>query len=270
MAWLSYFHHPDICLPVIRRRATEELLDLLLCFGGVLATRGRSLSWKEPFASPAAYDTAVSRLKKKGLLAYRRDGEGNPILDITTAGAERAARALRPHRQWRKRWKGIWYVVVYDVPEGRRRYRDNLRHFLKRMRMGCLQRSVWVSPWDIRPDYDDLTHAAAVEDISFLFEARTVLGRDPMHVVQSAWDWDRLETIHGWYVQVISRNLDQILSGKIAAESLPNLAREELSAYVSAMEEDPLLPQELHPANYRGREVLALHRNFVKSVGRRL
>jgi len=42
MNWMS-FHHPDISLPVIKRRAAEEWLDILSGVGEILATQGRSV-----------------------------------------------------------------------------------------------------------------------------------------------------------------------------------------------------------------------------------
>ena len=42
--------------------------------------------------------------------------------------------------------------------------------------MGCLQKSVWVSPRDIRPEHDDLVKGIRVNFYAYLFEATTVLG----------------------------------------------------------------------------------------------
>ena len=53
---------------------------------------------------------------------------------------------LRPEKFWNRKWDGIWYVLAYDVPEPQRSYRESLRRFLQRLRMGGLQGSGWVSP----------------------------------------------------------------------------------------------------------------------------
>ena len=60
-------------------------------------------------------------------------------------------------------------------------YRNVLRQFLKAQRMGCFQKSVWITPTDIRPQYADLKEAAAVEVFACLFEAyRCAFVMDPL------------------------------------------------------------------------------------------
>jgi len=44
------------------------------------------------------------------------------------------------------------------------------------------------------------------------------------------------------------------------------VAREEITAYQTAMLEDPLLPKELIPHGYKGFDVFAMHKKFVREV----
>jgi len=265
----SFFHDPDISLPVIRRRAGEALLDLIAWYGLIILTSGKPFG-RSGFPSRQAYYNALRRLREAGLIAYKRKPDNEQVLILTREGDARLSDAFKPERFWNKKWNRFWYVLVYDVPEENRQYRDSLRGFLERLRMGCLQRSVWVSARDVRPQYDDLVKAAGAEWISFLFEATTVLGRRSHDIVRDAWDWDRIADVHLWYLSVYEHNLSAIRSGKIEGDLLYTLAREELSAYQSAMFEDPLLPRELIPHGYRGFEVLELHKSFVKEARKRL
>ena len=146
MEFRSFFHNPDVSLPVVRRRATEELLQFIASFGAMLATRGRSLMWTDWSPSRPAYDSAVWRLRKSGLIASCKEGGYGATLELTDAGESRLGEAHKPMKLWQTKWNEIWYVLAYDVPEEEREYRDALRGFLARMRMGCLQRSVWVTP----------------------------------------------------------------------------------------------------------------------------
>ena len=43
--------------------------------------------------------------------------------------------------------------------------------------------------------------------------------------------------------------------------------REELAAFETVTQDDPLLPRELYPEHYRGEEVLAFHKDFMRNVG---
>ncbi|MBN1269533.1 MAG: hypothetical protein JXB04_08100 [Kiritimatiellae bacterium] len=267
--WMP-FHHPDLSLPVLRRQIGNELIDLLSAFGDFMTTRGRSLTWSRSFPSQTAYRAAMYRLRKAGYVAYRRRSGGPPVLALTDTGKARVPALHDPRRCWSARWTGRWYVLVFDVPEKERHYRDTLRQFLERLRMGWLQRSVWVTPHDVRPDYADLVEASAVDEYSHLFEARTVLGRGSKEIVLSAWDFDALEKLQGRYFSVYGSNLRRLAREKVRAEDLMQLAKEEMEAYLYAMQDDPLLPSALWPAGYKGKTVWDLHQVVVKEVRRRL
>lgn len=264
-----YFHHPDISLPVIRRRTNEALLDMLFFYGELLCTRGWSLRWSSCFPSRTSYYAAVSRLRKSGVIAYRREKDAEPVLQLSDDDYT-PREVFHPERFWKHKWQGSWNVLVYDVPESQRAFRDGIRRFLVRLRMGCLQKSVWISPRDIRPDYDDLVQSVGVDYVSYLFEARTVLGRQQRDLVLDAWNFDRLREYHNWYIALCKANAGRLNSGGLRREEIEIMASEELTAYITAMEKDPLLPRELHPSFYKGRQVFDLHKAFVTLVRKRL
>jgi phenylacetic acid degradation operon negative regulatory protein len=266
MAEWERFHHPDLCYPVIARRVGEELLELLAGVGEILATRGRCFTFGSQTVSDGGYRSAVYRLRKAGMVAERGTYRRRPILRLTEDGQSRRPDVCRPERFWSRSWAGRWYVLAYDVPESQRVFRDTLRAFLKRKRMGCLQRSVWVTPTDIRPEYDDLVRAADVDQFSFLLEATTVLGRSSLDVVRTAWDFERLLQQQEWYCDVCSANLAKVMSGELAPRQLVNALREETGGYLAAMQGDPLLPRELLPPEYMGEEAYRLHREFTEMV----
>ena len=266
---LRAFDHPDVCLPVIQRRVTDEFLCLLLGVGELVLSRGRAWVYPSWFPNRMAFNAAACRLRKTGLIATRCRG-GDTVWMLTDVGKARMPESLKATALWNRKWSGVWYLLAYDVPERQRSYREGLRGFLKRMRMGCLQRSVWVTPRDIRPEYDDLARAGGVLPFSFLFQARTVLGRSAQDVVQSAWDFDRLTDIQRRYSDVCAENLETILSDKADPRQLPSLARGEMRAYLGVMDEDPLLPRELWPPGYLGERVHRLHGDFVHEIGKHL
>ncbi|MBN1268962.1 MAG: hypothetical protein JXB04_05200 [Kiritimatiellae bacterium] len=264
------YHNPNLSLPVVRRRVSEEFLQLLMETGDVLATRGRCLTWSSCWDNRQAYGGVLRRLRKAGLVVERRGKDNEPMLTLTDKAASRVPIECRPERYWKYKWNGLWYVLTYDVPESNRAYRNVLRGFLTRLRMGWLHRSVWVTPRDIRPEYDDLVRGAAVGRYAFLLEAETVLGQSPLEVVEGAWDMDRLQQIQHWYHQVFAENLERLRTADVPEEELVELARDEMSAYLSAMQEDPLLPRVLWPPGYRGEAAYRLHKAFVREVARRL
>ncbi|MFH0908944.1 MAG: PaaX family transcriptional regulator C-terminal domain-containing protein [bacterium] len=267
---MKTLHSPDFSWPVVRRKAAAELLDLVAEFSEIAITRGRSIVWKSGYPSRTAYWMAVSRLRKAGLIARRRTDGGTPVLKLSAKGKSMLPDDLRPERFWQQRWNGVWYLLSYDVPEVDRKYRHTLRTFLKRLRMGLLHRSVWITWRDIRPEYHDLCEAASVQDFAMLFETRTVLGLDPERLVGSVWPMDRVEEMHNAYLEQGRRVLVDVEADKIPPEAMTSLAHREIAAYHEAMQRDPLLPRALWPSSYRGQDVYRLHRQLVQTIGRRL
>jgi phenylacetic acid degradation operon negative regulatory protein len=269
MKWVD-FHSPNISLPVVKRRLGLELAELLNSAGLFLTQGGWGLLKQNCYPDRRAYYNATQRLRKKGLLASGSVGGRTPELRLTNEGCEGMAACFRPENSWNRKWKGIWYMFVYDIPEKDRQYRDVLRQFLKRLRLGCLQQSVWVTPNDIRPEFDDLREAAGVDGFAYLFEVRTVLGLPRGKVVEDAWNFDRINEIQAHYCKVYSRNLDLLLENQVGLGNLVELLRNELEAYRSVFEIDPLLPSALCPSGYKGRQVYALHQQIVETIALRI
>ena len=251
-------------MTVLRRRLGDELLDLLYAYGDACVTKGRSaINLRTDRRGEADY-MAAWRLRKAGLVVTEPRREGPPVLRLSGDWTPRDA--LRADRMWKHRWSGVWSVLAYDVPETERTTRNLLRRFLRRMRMGCLQKSVWISPRDIRPDYADLIRATHLDLSSYLFESRATLGRTDADMVRFAWDWHRIDELHRWYLAGVEQALRKAAASRGDRSSRAAMVREEMSAYLSAMEPDPLLPRPLWPVGYRGPEVFEAHHHFVSRL----
>jgi phenylacetic acid degradation operon negative regulatory protein len=266
MSWIN-FHHPDWSLPVVRRRAQEEWLDLMADLGDLISTGGRSELWKHTYPNRSAYHNSMSRLRKSGLLVQHHDDGKLPHLRLTEQGHHFLPAYHFPEKLWDTRWNQIWYTLIFDVPEKERHYRDTLRGFLKRMRMGCLQKSVWITPRDIRPEYDDLEQAANIHAVSYLFESRTVLHHEALEMVLNSWNFDRLAELHERYLTIFKENLQLLEEVDHDPSALMLLLRNEAEAYIQCMRPDPLLPDELLPKGYLGKEVYQLHKQLRSAVG---
>ena len=269
MDWIT-FHHPDISWPVIRRRASIELMELLELSSLFLSRGGWAVVNRSCYPNKAAYQNAVSRLRKSGLIVQRTDGAETPELILTNAGKQSIPSYFKPEQQWGKRWNGIWYLMMYDVPETDKKYRNTLRQFLKQKHMGNLQKSVWVTPHDIRPEFDDLIKAASLDEFAYLFEAKTVLGMPSNQVVEDAWNFDRINLLQERYCEVARQNIEQLKASEYSGEQLAVLARMATEAYHAAFMDDPLLPSSLLPANYVGKDVLKLHRRLFEMIADQL
>ena len=253
---------------MIRRRVGSEFLHLLGTLGAYMATCGRSLIWEDVFVNRAAYRAAMYRLRKAGLAVERRLPDGHASIQLTESGMASLPETVDPEKYWNQKWNGIWYILAYDVPESHRSYRNVLRSFLQRMKMGSLQKSVWITARDIRPEYYDLIKAADLDLYARLFESRTVLGAKSSEIVWSAWDFNRINGLQYHFLRACEDNAALVSARRFNRSDLICLAREQLTAYLEVMEPDPLLPKSLWPDGYCGPELIQAHNRLLQEIAK--
>ncbi len=263
VSW-SRFHRPGFSAVHFRRRLTEELLELIAFYGAGLCTRGRSMLWFDQRRTRYAETLARWRLKKAGLLVSHPRREGPPVLALAPEWTPREIH--HPDRLWNQRWSGVWFMLTYDIAEQDRHLRDHLRRFLSRLRMGCFQKSVWVSARDVRPEYADLVRTTGFGLSTHLVEARTTIGCSDESMVRLSWDWSRMGERHRWYLDNAGELAEPLRRNRFTDAECRRLAREEMNAYVLAMEMDPLLPATLLPDGYLGRQVFKAHQRFLRRL----
>lgn len=258
---------PKVPFPIARRTITADIMDLAVVIGKAITTRTWHQLMNVNLAGDSRYRMAMSRLRKLGLVTRRGDEEEPPEFSLSEKGRRRTSLALIPELSWNRKWDDKWYILTYDVPEEDRRYRVVLQSFLRKMRMGCLQKSVWISASDIRPMFDDLDIAADLRNYAFLFECRTVLGQAGSEVARTAWELDSLRDVQAKYVKACADRIKARASGVTRGKfGLLASLRWELAEYSKAMENDPLLPISLYPENYVGQEVVRVFRERIRQA----
>lgn len=116
--------------------------------------------------------TAASRLAAKGYVRFV-EKNGKKRMEITPAGrhavaleSEKVTLAATQGKRWDKRWR----LVMFDIPQKRRRDRDHLRSEMQACGFLRLQDSVWVFPHDC-------------EDLVALLKADMRIGKDVLYAI---------------------------------------------------------------------------------------
>lgn len=243
---------------VTARRVGEEMIELL-ALGAVALMSGWRSVWR-PAGEPRhrSMYNAMRRLERQGVVVRRMGGARDPVLELAPAAESTIDPIVRPERRWSATWSGRWYLFSYDVPESRRGSRNTLREFLKRLRLGQLHQSLWITPFDIRPEYDDLCRGASIADVGRLFEAHTVFDARPADIVFDAWPWAKIEAAQNAYLEH---------AAKIGTPAnTADAAWEDIVLYREAMKLDPLLPRDLWPRGYAGERCWRAHREIQKRL----
>jgi len=96
------------------------------------------------------YRTALGRLAAQGHIIFEKR-DGKQYARITDSGQkvlEFEQEKAKLSNTKKRRWNGRWRVVIFDIPERRRRTRDRLRNLMQETGFVRLQDSVWVFPYD--------------------------------------------------------------------------------------------------------------------------
>lgn len=114
----------------------------LIAPGAILAMK--KLGLRVSPQQKGVVERASKRLVRQGFMEWQ---EGK--LRLTKKGENRMLELnLREQVKRPRRWDGKWRVLVFDIPERRRRVRQWIRSTVRGIGFVRLQDSVWIYPYD--------------------------------------------------------------------------------------------------------------------------
>lgn len=126
------------------------------------------------------FTAAQKRLLKKGYIAnskgkIRLTQKGKELLHVLELKNYR----LKRPKQWDERWR----VLVFDIPEKRRKMRDLVRYTLESIGFKYLQDSVWLFPYP-------------TEELVTLLKTNLRIGSELLYLVVDRFEGDSYYTEH--------------------------------------------------------------------------
>lgn len=169
---------------------TSHLLDLLELLG----------------VSERAARSTISRMARKGWLTSHKHGRRSQY-SLTASGwmllKQGEQRIFEPAFY---DWDGQWQMVVYSLPEKKRRLRHNLRQRLAWFGFGSLAPGTWISPHNRKSEVKILCEELGVDEYVELFLC-THLGLSyDNDLVHRCWD---IPNIKAQYHDFIDRYQDE-------------------------------------------------------------
>jgi len=110
----------------------------------------------------------IYHLKKKGYIKIKNLENKQGIL-LTKRGTEKALRAGFKTEEKNKRKDGKWQMLIFDIPEKKRKLRDILRENLHFLGYKKLQQSVWVCPYDVLKETESVLRRYSLDPYVKLF-----------------------------------------------------------------------------------------------------
>ena len=215
--------------------------------------------------SPMAVRTVLSRMTRKGWLTAERRGtrswygltpKGRRLLE---SGRERIY-----HPTAGAPWDGRWSVIVFSIPEERRRLRDALRVRLAWLGCGPLTSGVWISPHDVRAEVLESAAELKVARHLEVFRGEHVAHASAEQLVAKCWDLAGLERRYAAFIARWKRDFEHCrgcgMTGARAGIHSPCTAPADcfrrrfllVHEYRAFPLDDPYLPAALLPEGWSG------------------
>lgn len=111
--------------------------------------------------------SSASKLVKKGFLRFN-----GKFYELTEKGGERLNQLeLEDYKLPKpKKWDKKWRVIIFDIPEKKKKTRHHIRTILTKIGFSRLQDSVWVYPYDC-------------EDFIGLLKSEFGVGKDILYLI---------------------------------------------------------------------------------------
>lgn len=191
-----------------------------------------------------------------------------PYLRLTSQGQKRIKRDFPLLNIQKRVWDKKWRLVIFDIAEVSKRAREKLRKKLKELGFGMLQKSVFISPYDIAEDFAQFIANFGLEEYAYVLEVSTIVAGNPKTLANKVWHIDDLnekyievvEKIENSHLTEVSDRLSQLNTED--KEKYQSLVREVRKDYIELILKDPFLPKELLPEDWKGERV----KNLIKEL----
>lgn len=101
------------------------------------------------------FENLVYYLKRKNYIKIKNLENKQAIL-LTKSGMEKAITASFKLGEAQKRKDGKMIMLIFDIPQVRKKARDLLRSILKNLGYKLFQQSVWITPFDVSEKTESL------------------------------------------------------------------------------------------------------------------
>jgi len=120
---------------------------------------------------------AIYSLQKRKLVSvYEKDGKD--VVEITQAGKRKVLEYNLDEMKLKvpKKWDGWWRMVMFDIPQTKKRARDAISFKIKELGLYPIQKSVFVSPYPCKDEIDFIGEFFNVRNHIIYIRAKEIEG----------------------------------------------------------------------------------------------
>ena len=208
--------------------------------------------------SEKAIRATLSRMRRKGWIISQRDGRMSKY-QLTAQGRALLERGqLRIFETVFSNWDQRWQLVIYSIPEEKRKLRETLRTQLAWLGYGQLAPGTWISPHDRTSALDGLVAELNAKPYVDLFSGIYLGPSEEKELVERSWDLSSLGVQYNAFITKHQGDYESLLSRSANGEAA--IVVEDCFAqkfwlthdFQSFPLADPNLPIELLPKDWIG------------------
>lgn len=202
--------------------------------------------------------SSLGRLVNRGWVSKKLKRQ-LPVYSITIHGVNELNRTLgRLQEKENKEWDRRWRLVIFDIPETKRKLRDQFRNFLRQEGFGQLKSSVWLSPWDKSDQVKPYIKRHHLGDIVTQFTTEPMPDSyQSVQLAQQSWDWAGLESRYRQFLEEGELELQQLRGGNEQTQRFQ--AKRLVFRYAEIVATDPRLPGDISPITTPARKASGLY-----------
>ncbi len=180
-------------------------------------------------------------MNNRDLITTRDTTHGKKII-VTSKGHKIFYNDYPLAKMRKEKWDGTWAVIVYDFPEKLRSTRNYLRKKLTEMGFGKPQISVLISPLPLEEPILKLLEEKNLKKYVWVLTCKGAWGLTNKKIAEKAWPVKHLNHLYEKLLKALPT----------AKNGGPRLTTEWKQFFLALNTEDPHLPFELLPDNWKG------------------
>ena len=136
--------------------------------------KGISEEWKD--IEDQSIKRSIKRLYESKIIREKQNSDGTITMVLTSKGKEKALTfdldniEIKRPKEWDKKWR----IVLFDIPEKKRKVRKALGYHLKNLDFFEFQKSVFVHPYDCDNEINFLIEFYGIRKFVRFIEAHSV------------------------------------------------------------------------------------------------
>lgn len=188
--------------------------------------------------------SSVGRLVGRGWV-QKKSNRHQTIYSITSHGVAELNRTLDAiKKEEQPSWDQHWRLVIFDIPEAKRRLRDVFRESLRELGFGMLKSSIWISSRDMREDVKRLAKRHNLGEQIIQLETSQVDAYQSSVLVRHSWDWRQIEQGYHDFIKKAEKEIPKLQHGQPLSRFM---AKKLVFGYAEVVKADPVLPADISP-----------------------